>query len=173
MHLVSFISISLKSLDTIFQRPVAVRLQRLEASFDRLESGRRDARLRGHDRSGGILMKRLAFVVALSVAGGTAALAADIQPPLAPPPLAPAAYIPFAPVYPYNWPASISAAISALALLTLAAQQTRLAARLGPLPTPRFWAAAKLASITNSGASSSSARRPCSIGFPIPKTPST
>ena len=48
-------------------------------------------------------MKRLAFVVALSVAGGTAALAADIPPPFAPPPRAPAAYVPFAPYYPYNW----------------------------------------------------------------------
>jgi outer membrane immunogenic protein len=43
-------------------------------------------------------MKRLACVVALSVAGGTAALAADL-----PPPIAPAAYIPVAPPYPYNW----------------------------------------------------------------------
>ena len=43
-------------------------------------------------------MKSLACVVALSVAGGTAALAADF-PPYAPPP----AYIPVAPPYLYNW----------------------------------------------------------------------
>ena len=43
-------------------------------------------------------MKRLACVVALTVAGGTAALAADL-----PPPVPPAAYIPVAPPYPYNW----------------------------------------------------------------------
>ena len=46
-------------------------------------------------------MKRLAFAVtALSIVGGNA-LAADILPPPAPPPRAPAAYIPIAP--PYNW----------------------------------------------------------------------
>ena len=61
---------------------------------------RRDARLRGHDKSGNCL-KRLACVVALSVAGGTAALTAELPPPVAPPPSAPAAYIPVAP--PYNW----------------------------------------------------------------------
>jgi outer membrane immunogenic protein len=46
-------------------------------------------------------MKRLAYAVALSVFGGSAALAADLPPPMAPPPRAPAAYIPVAP--PYNW----------------------------------------------------------------------
>jgi outer membrane immunogenic protein len=46
-------------------------------------------------------MKRLAFAVtALSIVGGSA-LAADLPPPVAPPPRAPAAYIPIAP--PYNW----------------------------------------------------------------------
>ena len=45
-------------------------------------------------------MKWLACVVALSVAGGTAALAADFPPPVAP---SPATYIPIAPPYPYNW----------------------------------------------------------------------
>jgi outer membrane immunogenic protein len=48
-------------------------------------------------------MKWLAFVVAVSVALGTAALAADIPPPFSPPPRAPAGYIPVAPPYPYNW----------------------------------------------------------------------
>jgi outer membrane immunogenic protein len=43
-------------------------------------------------------MKRLACVVALSVASGTAAFAADL-----PPAIGPAAYIPVAPPYPYNW----------------------------------------------------------------------
>ena len=43
-------------------------------------------------------MKRLACVVALSVAGGAAALGADLPPLVAPPP-----YIPIAPPYPYNW----------------------------------------------------------------------
>ena len=74
---------------------------------------------------------------------------------------------------PITGPASILAAISALVGIAPAAQQTRLAAHLGPQRTPRFWAAARLASITNSGASSSSARRSCSIGFLIPKTPLT
>ncbi len=46
-------------------------------------------------------MKWLACVVALSVAGGTAALAADYPPPVAPPP----PYIPVAPPYLYNWSA--------------------------------------------------------------------
>jgi outer membrane immunogenic protein len=45
-------------------------------------------------------MKWLACVVALSVAGGTAALAADFPPPVAP---SPATYVPIAPPYPYNW----------------------------------------------------------------------
>ena len=44
-------------------------------------------------------MKWLACVVALSVAGGTAALAADYPPPIAPP----AQYIAVAPPYLYNW----------------------------------------------------------------------
>src|SRR4029077_2611890 len=74
---------------------------------------------------------------------------------------------------PITGPASILAAILVLVLITLAAQQTGLAATLGPRQTPRFWVAARLASITNSGASSSWARRLCSIGFPILKTPST
>jgi outer membrane immunogenic protein len=88
-------------LAVFFQRPVAVRLQHLEASFDRLErsTGRATSWTR---QVRGILMRWLAFVIALSVGGGTAALAADVPPPLAPPPLAPA-YIPFAPLYPYNW----------------------------------------------------------------------
>ena len=43
-------------------------------------------------------MKRLACVVALSVAGGAAALAAELPPLVAPPP-----YIPVAAPYPYNW----------------------------------------------------------------------
>jgi outer membrane immunogenic protein len=46
-------------------------------------------------------MKWLACVVAVSVAGGTAALAADLPAPVAPPPRAPAAYVPVIP--PYNW----------------------------------------------------------------------
>jgi outer membrane immunogenic protein len=46
-------------------------------------------------------MKRLAFAVtAMSIAGGSA-LAADLPPPMAPPPRAPAMYVPVAPVY--NW----------------------------------------------------------------------
>src|SRR6516225_794082 len=43
-------------------------------------------------------MKRLACVVALSVAGGVAALGADLPPLIAPPP-----YIPVALPYPYDW----------------------------------------------------------------------
>jgi outer membrane immunogenic protein len=45
-------------------------------------------------------MKRLAFAVALSLVGSSAALAADLPPP-PPMPRAPATYIPVAP--PYNW----------------------------------------------------------------------
>ena len=46
-------------------------------------------------------MKWLACVVTVSiVAGGTAAFAADIPPPVAPPH---AAYMPVAPPYPYDW----------------------------------------------------------------------
>jgi len=47
-------------------------------------------------------MKRLLFVLALSVAASSAALAADILPPLvAPPPHPPVAYVPVVPLY--NW----------------------------------------------------------------------
>ena len=47
-------------------------------------------------------MKRLVFAsVALCVGAGSAALAADLPPPVAPPPRAPAMYIPVVP--PYNW----------------------------------------------------------------------
>ncbi len=47
-------------------------------------------------------MKRLVFAsVALCVGAGSAALAADLPPPVAPPPRAPAMYIPVIP--PYNW----------------------------------------------------------------------
>ena len=47
-------------------------------------------------------MKRLLFVLALSVAASYAALAADmLPPPVAPPPLAPALYVPVVPLY--NW----------------------------------------------------------------------
>ena len=46
-------------------------------------------------------MKRLAFAVALSVVGGSAALAADLPPP-APMPRAPATYVPVV-APPYNW----------------------------------------------------------------------
>src|SRR3984893_13116458 len=52
-------------------------------------------------RQRGRFMQRLAFAVALSVVGGSAALAADLPPP-APMPRAPATYVPvIAP--PYNW----------------------------------------------------------------------
>ena len=51
-------------------------------------------------RRRGLFMKRLAFAVALSVVGGSAALAADLPPPALP--HAPATYVPvIAP--PYNW----------------------------------------------------------------------
>jgi outer membrane immunogenic protein len=47
-------------------------------------------------------MKRLLFVLALSVAASSPALAADmLPPPVAPPPHAPAAYVPVVPLY--NW----------------------------------------------------------------------
>jgi outer membrane immunogenic protein len=48
-----------------------------------------------------MFMKRIAFALLLSVAGGSAALAADLPPPVAPPPRAPATYVPVAPYY--NW----------------------------------------------------------------------
>jgi outer membrane immunogenic protein len=46
-------------------------------------------------------MRQYAYAVALSVLGGSAALAADLPPPVAPPPRAPAVYVPVAQVY--NW----------------------------------------------------------------------
>jgi outer membrane immunogenic protein len=95
-------------------------------------------------------MRRLACVVALSVAGGTAALAADL-----PPPIAPAAYIPVARPYPYDWSGFY------------------IGGNLGAGFSNSDSTADTLASITNSGVSPSSARRPCSIGFPTAKTPST
>ena len=91
-------------------------------------------------------MKRLVFAsVALSVGVGSAALAADLPPPMAPPPRAPAAYIPVA-APSTTGPASISAAISALVGTRAAASRTRLAApsRDRDRP-PSFWAAAKSA----------------------------
>ena len=118
-----------------------------------------------------LFVKRLASVVALSIALGTAALAADIAPPVAPPLRAPAAYIPVAPPYPYNWSGFYIGGNLGAGFSNSDAQQTRSAARLGPQRPPPFWVAGRLASITNSGASSSSARRPSSIGFPIAKTP--
>jgi outer membrane immunogenic protein len=50
--------------------------------------------------SGG-LMKRLVSSVALSIIGTSAVLAADLPPPMAPLPQAPATYVPV--VLPYNW----------------------------------------------------------------------
>ena len=47
-------------------------------------------------------MKRLVLAVVLSVGAGSAALAADLPPPMAPPPRAPATYVP-APIPYYNW----------------------------------------------------------------------
>jgi len=47
-------------------------------------------------------MKRVALAVALSALAGSAALAADLPPPMAPPPRAPAVYVP-TPVPYYNW----------------------------------------------------------------------
>ncbi|MGO9700536.1 MAG: outer membrane protein [Xanthobacteraceae bacterium] len=47
-------------------------------------------------------MKRLVLAVTLSVGAGSAALAADLPPPMAPPPRAPATYVP-APIPYYNW----------------------------------------------------------------------
>jgi outer membrane immunogenic protein len=46
-------------------------------------------------------MKRILIASAVAFAAGGQALAADLPPPMAPPPRAPAAYIPIAP--PYNW----------------------------------------------------------------------
>src|SRR6516225_2319977 len=46
-------------------------------------------------------MKRMLIASAVAFAAGGQALAADLPPPMAPPPRAPAAYIPIAP--PYNW----------------------------------------------------------------------
>ncbi len=47
-------------------------------------------------------MKRLVLAVMVSVGAGSAALAADLPPPMAPPPRAPATYVP-APIPLYNW----------------------------------------------------------------------
>ena len=46
-------------------------------------------------------MKRILMAGALALAAGTQAFAADLPPPLAPPPRAPAAYVPVSPAY--NW----------------------------------------------------------------------
>jgi len=46
-------------------------------------------------------MKRMLIASAVAFAAGGQALATDLPPPMAPPPRAPAAYIPIAP--PYNW----------------------------------------------------------------------
>jgi outer membrane immunogenic protein len=47
-------------------------------------------------------MKRLAFAVAFSVCAGSAAFAADLPPPVAPPPRAPATYVPVSAPY-FSW----------------------------------------------------------------------
>ena len=91
-------------------------------------------------------MKRLLLAsVALCGGIGSAALAADLPPPMAPPPRAPAAYVPV-PRHPIAGAASISAAILVLAGTRAAASRTRLAApsRDRDRP-PSFWAAAKSA----------------------------
>ncbi len=46
-------------------------------------------------------MKRILMASTLALAAGGQALAADLPPPMAPPPRAPAMYIPVIP--PYNW----------------------------------------------------------------------
>ena len=46
-------------------------------------------------------MKRMLLASAVALTAGGQALAADLPPPMAPPPRAPAAYIPIAPAY--NW----------------------------------------------------------------------
>jgi outer membrane immunogenic protein len=100
-HLVSFISISLRSFDTIWPCSFNGPLQSGYSVWRRasIDWNQVDGTCDFVDRQvRGILMKWSVFVIALSVAGGTAALAADIPPPLAPPP-----YIPVAPPYPYNW----------------------------------------------------------------------
>ena len=47
-------------------------------------------------------MKRILIAGALALAAGGQALAADLPPPMAPPPRAPAAYVPV-PIPYYNW----------------------------------------------------------------------
>ena len=115
-------------------------------------------------------MKWLACVVALSIAAGTSSFAADIPPPVAPPP---AAYMPVIPPFSYDWSGFyIGGNLGAGFNNSVSATDT-FGSRFGTTTNNAFRAAAKLASITKSGPSSSSARRLCSIGFPIPKTPST
>ena len=81
-------------------------------------------------------MKWLACVVALSVAGGTAALAADFPPPVAP---SPATYIYRSlRLIPITGPASISAAISALVLITLAAATDTFGSTFGTTANTSF-----------------------------------
>jgi outer membrane immunogenic protein len=98
-------------------------------------------------------MKRLACIVALSVAGGTAALAADL-----PPPGAPAAYIPVALPYPYDWSGFYIGGNLGAGFTNSDSATDTFGSTFGTTATTSFL---------------SSARRSCSIGFPIAKTPST
>src|SRR5581483_7226223 len=59
------------------------------------------SRPRASDAGRRIGMKRLLIASTLALAAGGQALAADLPPPMAPPPRAPAMYIPVAPLY--NW----------------------------------------------------------------------
>jgi outer membrane immunogenic protein len=68
-------------------------------------------------------MKRILIASTLALAAGGQALAADLPPPMAPPPRAPAMYIPVAPVY--NWTGFYIGGILAQAGIQAEASLTR------------------------------------------------
>ena len=117
-------------------------------------------------------MKRLllASFAAWVVGAGSDALAADFPPPVAPPPQAPAAYL--APGPYYSWTGfyiggNVGGGVSSGGNASDTALST-----FRYLRTPPSSVAAKLALTTSSTTMSSSAPKPCSIGFPITPTQS-
>jgi len=91
-------------------------------------------------------MKRMLLASAVALTAGGQALAADLPPPMAPPPRAPAAYIPMAPAY--NWSGFYIGGNLGGAFTSGSFNGPAL--RFPARPTPRFLAAARLASTMSS-----------------------
>ena len=115
-------------------------------------------------------MKRLLIASAAALAAGGQALAADLPPPVAPPPRAPAMYIPVAP--PYNWSGFyIGGNLGAGWNSGGSVSDTFGSTFSGSGQTTKFIGGGQVGVTTSSGAGSLLARRPCLIGSRIQRTP--